>query len=46
MIIQLDELDDVVVMMTKEDKEVISVLKIKNLSRHRSEVIVFNYEDH
>ena len=43
-IIPLEQLDDVVVMMTKEDKQVISVLKIKNLSRHRSESIVFNYE--
>ena len=46
MIIPLEQLDDVVVMMTKEEKQVISVLKIKNLSRHRSEVIVFNYEYH
>ena len=39
-IIPLEDWDDVDVVMTREDKQVLSVLKIKNLSPHKSVVLL------
>ena len=43
-IIPLEDWDDVAVVMTREVKQVLSVLKIRNLSPHKSVVLLFTFQ--